>query len=307
MKVSIIGVGTLGSCIAYELAVRGIVDELVLLDIASDVALGHAYDILQAIAIRGKPRVRVGDYNDVAGSDVVVIAAGKPRTRDTVSRMQLAEDNARILAGVARKLLDHRVESIFITLTNPVDVMNYLIYRILGLPRGCFIGCGCQLDSARFRLVLSEELSIPLDRIEGYVIGEHGEHQVPIFSMVRVDGKPFMVPVDYRARIESRLLNFALEVIRRKGATVYGPAYHTAELVESIILDQKRLFCCSSIVDIDGLGEVSVGVPVVIGRCGVEYILKWGLSDDEYARFVDAAKTLYDYEHRIFKVVAEEY
>lgn len=306
MKVSVIGVGNLGSCIAYELAMRGIVDELILVDVAVDVAIGHAYDILQAIAIRGKPRIRVGDYSDVAGSEVVVVAAGKPRTKDTVSRMQLAEDNAKIIAGIAYKLLESRVESTFITLTNPVDVMNYLLYRIMGLPRYRFIGCGCQLDSARFRLILSEEFSLPLDEVEGYVIGEHGEHQIPLFSKVRISGKPFEIPIERRARIESRLLNFALEVIRRKGATVYGPAHHTVELVESILFDQKKMFCCSSIIDMDNLGEVSIGVPVIVGRRGVEEVLRWELAKEEYDAFVEATKVLHEYQHRILKAVLEE-
>ncbi|MCS7112784.1 MAG: malate dehydrogenase [Nitrososphaerota archaeon] len=307
MKVSVIGVGTLGSCIAYELAVKGIVDELVLVDVALDVVVGHRYDILQAVAIRGKPRIKVGDYSDIDGSDVVIVSAGKPRTKDTVSRMQLAEDNARIIAGVARKLLESRIESTFITLTNPVDVMNYLLYRMLGLPRYRFMGCGCQLDSARFRLILSEEFSLPLDEIEGYVIGEHGEHQIPLYSRVKIGGKPFEVPVECRARIESRLLSFALEVIRRKGATVYGPAHHTVELVESILFDQKRLFCCSSIIDLDGLEEVSIGVPVIVGRGGVEEVLRWDLAKEEYDAFVEAARTLYGYEHRILETITEEH
>jgi malate dehydrogenase len=307
LKVAIIGVGTLGSCIAYELAVKGIVDELVLVDIAVDIVEGHAYDILQAVAIRGKPRIRVGDYSDVYGSDVVVIAAGKPRTKDTPSRMQLAEDNAKIVAGIARRLLDHKVESTFITLTNPVDVMNYLLYRMMGLPRYRFIGCGCQLDSARLRIIVSEEYSLPLDEIEGYVIGEHGEHQVPLFSMVKVGGKPFSIPVEHRAKIQSRLVNFALEVIRRKGATVYGPAHHTVELIESIVFDQKKLFCCSAVIDVDGLGDISIGVPVIVGRGGVVEVLGWGLAGEERNAFIEAAKTLYEYERRILEAVAEEY
>ncbi|MEM2739249.1 MAG: malate dehydrogenase [Candidatus Bathyarchaeia archaeon] len=307
MKVSVIGVGNLGSCIAYELAVRGILDELVLVDVALDVVVGHRYDILQAVAIRGKPRIRVGDYSDVDGSDVVVVAAGKPRTKDTVSRMQLAEDNARIIAGVARKLLESKVESTFITLTNPVDVMNYILYRMLGLPRYRFIGCGCQLDSARFRLILSEEFSLPLNEIEGYVIGEHGEHQIPLFSRVKIGGKPFEVPVEYRSRIESRLLNFALEIIGRKGATVYGPTHHTVELVESVLFDQKKLFCCSAIIDVDGLGDISIGVPVIVGRGGVDEVLRWDLAEEERDAFVEAARALHGYEHKILEAVAEEH
>jgi malate dehydrogenase len=307
LKVSIIGVGTLGSCIAYELAVKGIIDELVLVDIAVDAVEGHAYDILQAVAIRGKPRIKVGDYSDVGGSDVTVVAAGKPRTKDTLSRMQLAEDNARIIAGIARRLLDYKVESTFIMLTNPVDVMNYLLYRIMDLPRYKFIGCGCQLDSARLRIIISEEYSLPLDEIEGYVIGEHGEHQVPLFSRVKVGGKPFSIPAEHRARIQSRLVNFALEVIRRKGATVYGPAHHTVELIESILFDQKKLFCCSVVIDIDGLGDISIGVPVIVGRGGVAEILGWGLAGEERNAFIEAAKTLYGYEHRILEAVAEEH
>lgn len=300
MKVSVIGVGKLGSCIAYELAVRGVVDELILVDVVRQLAEGQVYDILQTLAFRGGLKVKVGSYREVEGSDVIVLTAGKPRSPEMKSRLQLTEANARIVYDIGLNLKDHGVDSVFVTLTNPVDIMNYILYKAVGLPRDRFIGSGCQLDSARLRLILSEELSVPVSRIEAYVIGEHGERQVPVFSKAKVNGKPLTLRKELLSRVSNRLRGFALEVIRKKGATVYGPAYHTAELVKSILLDEKRLFCCSVVLAGEyGFSDVSIGVPVLVGRNGIEEILQWKLSREELEIFSEAASFLKNLESSV--------
>jgi len=181
-KATVIGVGNLGSCIAYELVARGIVDQIVLIDIYRELAEGNAEDISQAMAFRSNVEVAPGDYEDADGSEVVIVAAGKPRTPDMKSRMDLLKVNLRIIESVASDIRKIRGEPIVVTLTNPVDVMNYVMWKRTGFDRRRVIGSAGMLDSARFRKALSRKLGVPVLDVEAYVIGEHGDNQVPVFS-----------------------------------------------------------------------------------------------------------------------------
>jgi malate dehydrogenase len=292
-KATVIGVGSLGSCIAHEIANRGLVDELVLIDIYRGLAEGNAADIAQALAFRNNVKVTSGDYEDAEGSQVIVVTAGKPRTPKMKSRMALLEVNKKIISTVALNLRKVGGESVIVTLTNPVDVMNYIMWKETGLDRRVVLGSAGMLDSARFRTVLSRRYQTPILDVDAFVMGEHGDNQVPVFSQAKIGGEKKTFDEEERAEIMKELRQSALNVISKKGATVFAPATNTANMVETILKDEKKTAICSVVLDGEyGLRNVSIGVPVTLGRKGVEKILEWKLDREEKNSLFEGAKSL---------------
>jgi malate dehydrogenase len=292
-KATVVGVGSLGSCIAYEIANRGLVDELVLTDISRDLVEGNAADIEQGTAFRDDVKITAGDYDDMEGSQVVVVTAGKPRTPDMKSRMELLEANRQVIGEVAANLKKMKGDFVVITLTNPLDTMNYLMWKLSGLDRRRVLGSAGMLDSARFRNVLSRRYQAPVLDVDAYVIGEHGDNQVPVFSQVKIRGEKKNFSEQEKLEIADQLKNYALKVIAKKGRTIYAPANNTANMVQSILNDDRRLNVCSIVLDGEyGLKNVSIGVPVTLGRDGAEQIKEWTLDEQEKSTFHKGAETL---------------
>ena len=272
-KITCIGAGNLGAAIAYEIASRGIADELVLVDLLRDLAEGQAADILQALPYQNKTKVSSGDYPAMAHSDVIVLTAGKPRTPDIKDRLQLAHINIKIVGSILEEIKKYSPESIIITLTNPMDMINHFIFT-RGFAKEKVIGSGGQLDSSRFRVVLG----FPEKEVEAYVLGEHGEDQAPLFSRVRINGQKRDFIEEEKIHFREKIRQTALTVIQKKGATVFAPASNTTDMVEAIIKDQKKLMICSvNLQEEYGLYNVSLGVPVILGRKGVENVKEWQL------------------------------
>ncbi|MCS7120364.1 MAG: malate dehydrogenase [Nitrososphaerota archaeon] len=291
-KVAIVGVGNLGSCIAYEVANRGIVDELVLIDLYKELAEGHAEDIAQAIAFRNDTDVFAGDYSEIRGAKIIVVAAGKPRTPDMKSRMELLESNRRIIESVASEIKSHLSgkRPIIITLTNPVDVMNYLMQKATNIDRMRVIGSAGMLDSSRFRTILKQRFNVQVTDIETYVIGEHGEHQVPLFSHVKIKGEKKTFDLKEQEEILREIKSSASRIISKKGATIFAPANNTVNMIEMILKNEKKICICSVLLCGEyGLRDVSIGVPVILGPSGVEKILEYDLSEVEKQRFIEGA------------------
>ncbi len=284
-KISLIGAGNLGASIAYEIARRDIVEEIVLIDILPDLALGQAADIQHAIVSRSKTHVHSGSYEDLVNSKIIIITAGKPRTAEMKDRLQLAEINIKIMSSIANEIKKYARESIIITLTNPMDVINRYLFA-QGFNRFKVIGSGGELDSARFRVVLGE-LS------EGFILGEHGENQVPLFSKLMIDNQKQNFSEEEQEALQEKIRKVALEVIEKKGATIFAPAMHTAEMVQVIIKDEmKRLICSINLQGEYGLQDVSLGVPVILGKNGVERIEEWSLNAEEIEKLHMAGEKL---------------
>lgn len=301
-KATVVGVGSLGSCIAYQIANRGLVDELVLIDVYEELAEGNAADITQAMAFRSNVQVKAGNYGDAEGSEIIVVTAGKPRTPEMESRMELLEVNANIIRAVASNLKGIRGEPVIITLSNPVDIMNYIMWHSAGLDRGEVLGSAGMLDSARFRAVLSRRYKTPVLDVDAYVIGEHGENQVPVFSRVKMGGEKVFFGRDERAEIGEELRRSALDVISKKGATIFAPASNTVNLIQSILLDEKTIGVCSAVLDGEyDLEGVSIGVPVILGRRGAERILEWELDEEEKGSFYRGAEHVKGTVEEIFR------
>ena len=291
-KVSVIGAaGTVGAAAGYDIALRGIADELVYVDIPEqqDTTVGQAADTSHSVAYDTNTVIRQGDYAATAGSDVVVITAGLPRDPGD-TRLDLAADNAPIVAEI-----EHSTGYVTVTTSNPVDLLNRHIYETGDRSRRRVIGFGGRLDSARFRHVLARRFDTPVGNVEATILGEHGDAQVPVFSKVRVDGRDRFFDDDERAAILESLRTSAMAVIERKGATQWGPARGIGHVVEAVVRDTGAVLPCSVVLDGEyGQTEVSAGVPVKLGADGVASVVEWSLAADEQAGLERAATKLAD-------------
>ena len=301
-KVSVVGAaGTVGAAAGYNIALRDIADEVVFVDIPDkeDDTIGQAADTNHGIAYDSNTRVRQGGYEDTAGSDVVVITAGIPR-QPGQTRIDLAGDNAPIMEDIQSSLDEHNDDYVSLTTSNPVDLLNRHLYEAGDRSREQVIGFGGRLDSARFRYVLSEEFDAPVQNVDGTILGEHGDAQVPVFSKVRVDGTDPEFSDDEKEALLGDLQESAMDVIERKGATEWGPARGVAHMVEAILHDTGEVLPASVKLEGEfGHEDTAFGVPVRLGSTGVEEIVEWGLDDYEQDLMADAAEKLSDQYDKI--------
>jgi malate dehydrogenase len=264
---SVMGVGKVGGEVAFLAAALGLVDEITLHDTITPL-LDTGIDIT---VTRNPHRIR--------DADVFVFAAGTPRTPAIKTRADLLEANIPVADICSRYLEGFR--GVLITVTNPMDANNYYIWKKTGLPRERCIGFGGMLDSARFGCLLAEREI----RGEAFVLGEHGEHQVPVFSALAEE-----VPPAVREEMLGQLRTASMEVIRGKGGTVFGPAYHIARLMRTILKDEGAVLPCSCVLEGEyGISGCSLGVPARIGDGGVQEILEWDLDAWERERLSEAA------------------
>ncbi|MFB6121203.1 MAG: malate dehydrogenase [Halobacteriaceae archaeon] len=301
-KVSVIGAaGTVGAAAGYNIALRGVADELVFVDIPEkeDDTVGQAADVNHGVAYDTNTTVRQGTYEDTAGSDVVVITAGIPR-QPGQTRLDLADDNAPIMADIGESLAEHNDDFVTITTSNPVDLLNRHLYETGDRARETVIGFGGRLDSARFRYVLAERFDVPVENVEATILGEHGDAQVPVFSKVRVDGADPEFGEAEREDILSDLQTSAMNVIERKGATEWGPATGVGHMVEAVLRDTGEVLPGSIKLDGEfGHDDVALGVPVKLGADGVEEVVEWDLADYERDLLDEAAEKLSDQYARL--------
>jgi malate dehydrogenase len=270
-----------------------VVDELVFVDIPDmeEKTVGQAADTNHGIAYDSNTTVRQGDYAATEGSDVVVVTAGIPR-KEGQTRIDLAGDNAPIMADIGESLAEYNDDFVSITTSNPVDLLNRHLYEAGDRDRGKVIGFGGRLDSARFRYVLSQRYDVPVQNVEATILGEHGDAQVPVFSKVRVDGRD----PDFAGQKEEILGDLqasAMDVISRKGATQWGPATGVAHMVEAVLRDTGEVLPGSVVLDGEyGYEDTAFGVPVKLGADGVEEVVEWELDDYETELMDEAAEKL---------------
>jgi malate dehydrogenase len=275
-RLAVIGVGRIGGEVAYLASAMGIADDLVLYDSAQDLLRAQVLDLRHT----GLDMEISTDTRDIRAADVCIFSAGLPRNPSVKTRADLLEVNLPATGEVAALLNDFT--GILITVTNPMDINNYYLHVKTGIPRERCIGFGGQLDSARFGIALRER------NISGFpfVLGEHGEHQVPVFSRL---GKK--VDVRQRDEILSELKGASMEVIKGKGGTVFGPALHLTQLVRMILLNTRELAVCSAILEGEyGISRCSLGVPVVVGSGGIQKIEEWHLDSWERKKMDEAGR-----------------
>ncbi|WP_232703274.1 malate dehydrogenase [Halobacterium wangiae] len=294
-KVSIVGAaGTVGAAAGYNLALRNVADELVFVDIPDkeDETVGQAADANHGVAYDSNTEVYQGDYEDTAGSDVVVITAGIPR-QPGQTRIDLAGDNAPIMEDIGSSIAEHNDDFVTVTTSNPVDLLNRHLYETGDRDRNKVVGFGGRLDSARFRYVLGQRFDAPVQNVEATILGEHGDAQVPVFSKVRVNGTDPDFGDDEKDEILGELKTSAMNVIEKKGATQWGPATGVAHMVEAILRDTGEVLPGSVVLDGEfGLDDVGLGVPVKLGSNGVEEVVEWDLTEYERDQLGEAAEKL---------------
>jgi malate dehydrogenase len=293
-KITVVGAGNVGATCAQRLAERDYAD-VVLVDIVEGIARGKALDLSQAGPVSGyEARISgTNDYADTSGSDVVIITSGFPR-QPGMSRDDLLAKNKEVVSGVAAQVKQRSPNAIVIVVTNPLDAMCHAVYDVAQFPRERLIGMAGILDTARFRTFIAWELAVSVRDVTALVLGGHGDTMVPIVSSVRVGGVPVreLLP---EARIEAivqRTRDGGAEVVKllEKGSAFYAPAAATVEMVDAILLDQRRVLPCAALCHGEyGIDELFVGVPVRLGREGMEGIVEMALEPSEQAALESSA------------------
>lgn len=290
LKVVVVGAGQVGSTFAYAMLLEGVVGEIVLIDIDRERVEGEAMDLNHAVPLSNSIRIRVGDYIDCAGADIVAIAAGVSQ-RPGESRLELLQRNAAIFRDIVPRITAHNQDGILLVATNPVDVLSYVAWKVSGFPAERVIGSGTVLDTARFRYLLGQHLGVDPRSVHAYIVGEHGDSEVPIWSLANVGGMRLgnfcaQHGCDLTAEIQERIFtqtrDAAYEIIDRKGATYYAVAVGLLRIAEAILRDQRTVLSVSSLVPGHyGIHDVYLSLPAVVSRQGVQDVLHLTLSEQE--------------------------
>jgi malate dehydrogenase len=298
-KVTVIGAGNVGASAALYLAERGLAD-VMLIDIVEGMPQGKALDMQQATGLwnRGGKIEGSNDYASVAGSDVVIMTAGFPR-KPGMSRTDLLKANADIIRPAAEAVKKHAPNATVIVVTNPLDVMAHLFWKVTGFPKARVLGMAGILDSARFRAFIGMELGVSAADVQAMVLGGHGDSMVPLPRYTTVGGIAVteLIPADRLNAIIQRTRDGGAEIVKllKTGSAYYAPAMSAVEMAESILTDQKRIAPCSVLLEGQyGLKDLFLGVPVVIGGKGVEKIIELKLSQDETAALHKSGKDVAD-------------
>jgi malate dehydrogenase len=297
MKVTVVGAGAVGASCAEYIAIKNFASEVVLLDIKEGYAEGKAMDLMQTASLNGfdtKITGSTNDYSKSANSDICVITSGIPR-KPGMTREELIGINAGIVKTVSSNLIQHSPNTIIIVVSNPMDTMTYLVHKTTDLPKNRIIGMGGALDSARFKYRLAEALGAPISDVDGMVIGGHSDT-----GMVPLTAHATRNSVKVSEFLTAERLEQVKEDTKVGGATLtkllgtsawYAPGAAVSALVQAIACDQKKLFPCSVLLEGEyGLNDLCIGAPVILGRNGIESIVKIKLSEAEKAHLMQSAE-----------------
>ena len=296
MKITVVGAGAVGASCAEYIALKNFASEVVILDIKEGFAEGKAMDLMQTASLNNFDTTIIGttnDYSRTSGSDICVITSGIPR-KPGMTREELIGINAKIVSEVSSNLIRFSPDAILIIVSNPMDSMTYLVHKKTGLPKNRIIGMGGALDSARFKYRIAEALNCPISDVDGIVIGGHSDKgMVPLISKATRNS----------ILISNFLSNEILENIKQEtkigGATLtkllgtsawYAPGAAVSSIVHSIACDQHKMFPCSALLNDEyGLSDLCIGVPVILGKNGIEKIIELELNDSEYEHLKQSA------------------
>ena len=300
-KVAIIGAGFVGSSIAYALALRDIAREIVLIDVNEEKTNGEALDIRHGIPSMGTADLYAGDYSDCKDCDLIIITAGRGR-RHGESRLDMTRENLAIMKSVITSIKEHYTRGAIMIISNPVDIMTYKAAEWMELPNGMVFGTGCVMDTSRFIRTLADYTELSTGVINGYVVGEHGDGQIPVWSKVTIGG----IPLDDYCKEANIELNDAIkhnlaektktmgaDIIAAKGKTHYGIATCVCHLADAIINQKPTIASVSSpLMGEHGCRGVALSVPSVVGPSGVQQRIREKWSPEEYRIFFDSVENL---------------
>ncbi len=302
-KVAIIGAGFVGATSAYAIVISGLCSELVMIDIDKDKLHGEVMDLLHGASFVKPVQILAGNYADASGADVVLIAAGVSQ-KPGESRLDLVYRNTEVFQDIIPKICSTCPNAILLVVTNPVDVLTYVTLKISGFPANRVIGSGTILDSSRFRQVLSDFIGVAAVNIHAYIIGEHGDTEVPVWSLANVAGVSLEEyctsalnlnrPLE-KDKLFCEVRNAAYEIIKGKGATYYAVGLAVRRIMEALLRDENSILTVSSLInDIYGVSDICLSLPSIVNASGVHRVLKLPISSEEKEEFLHSAKTVKD-------------
>lgn len=300
-KIAIIGAGFVGSSIAYALTLKDIAREIVMVDINKEKTAGEAWDIRHGIPSMGTVDLYAGDYSDCAECDMVIITAGRGRKQGE-SRLDMTNENLKILKDVISSIQKYYTRGVILLISNPVDILTYKATEWMKLPDGCVFGTGCILDTSRFVRAVADYVDLSTGVINGYLVGEHGDGQVPLWSRVTVGGIPIEsycseAGLEWNKRVRDSIAEktktMGSEIIRIKGRTHYGIATCVCYLADAVLNQRPTIASVSSTLQGEhGVRGVSLSVPSVIGPAGVQQRIREKWTPEEYRGFFDAVENI---------------
>jgi L-lactate dehydrogenase len=301
-RIAIIGAGNVGATCAYTLLLRGLAEEIVLVDTNKDKAKGEAMDLDHAIPFTLPTRVWAGDYADCASAAVTIITAGGAQLKLGQTRLDLIKATTKIFREIVPKVVRANPDGILLIASNPVDAMTYAAWKLSGLPSQRVIGSGTILDTARFRYLLSQHFGVDSRSVHAFIVGEHGDSEVPVWSLANIAG---MRLTDFCAvrgiaydqsvmdNIYRQTRDAGYSVVNLKGATYYAIAAGLAEIVEAILRNQSTVLTVSSLVNnYCGINDISMSLPTALNQSGVEWVLPMALNQQETKAMCRSAEVL---------------
>jgi L-lactate dehydrogenase len=291
-KVVVIGVGAVGSTTAYTLLLRSRMDELVLIDANAGKAVGDALDMNHGMPFLGQTKVWAGTYEDCKDADIVIITAGAAQ-KPGEPRLNLLKRNIAIYESIVSEVLKYNDDGILLIATNPVDIMSYFCWKKSGWPTHRVIGSGTLLDSARFRYLIGERLQLDPRSVHAHIIGEHGDSELPLWSLANVAGSSISLSEEEKSDLFKHTRDAAYEIIEAKGATYYAIALALDRIVTAILCNESAVLNVSTLVEnYHGLSDVYMGVPCVVDRQGVREVLDIPITEEEKALLHRSANKL---------------
>ena len=300
-KAAIIGCGFVGSASAFSLMQSGLFSELVLIDANREKAEGEALDIAHGIPFARQMKIYAGDYDDIMDSAVIIVTAGANQKPDE-TRLDLVHKNVEIFKSIIPEIAKRDYQGILLIVANPVDILTYTALKLSGMPENRVIGSGTVLDTARLKYRLGEHLSVDSRSVHAFIVGEHGDSEIAVFSSANVSGIPLNRFCEMRGhfeheaatrRIAEEVKNSAYEIIAKKHATYYGIAMSVKRICEAIVRDEKSILPVSSMMHGEyGISDVALSMPAIVGKDGVETRVPISISEEEEAKLKESADTL---------------
>ncbi len=288
-KVVIVGMGNVGSTIAYTLLLRERVDELVLIDANEEKAKAQALDLNHGLPFLGKTEVWAGTYHDCKGADIIILTAGVAQ-KPGETRIDLLKNNIAIMDDIISSIAQFNKEAILLVVTNPVDILSYYTWKKSGFPQHKVIGSGTVLDSSRFRYLIGKMLRVDCRDVQAHIIGEHGDSSVPLWSNANLSGASLALTNEEKEELYVNTRDAAYQVIQGKGSTYYAVALACEKICTAILKNEAAVLHVSTLLtDFHGVSDVYLGVPTIIDQSGVKEIVQINLSQKEKSQFIHSA------------------
>ncbi len=310
-KVVLVGTGFVGMSMAYALLNQGGVNELVLIDVAKEKAVGEAMDLSDGVpCASARMVIRAGDYDECKDANIVVITAGVAQ-KPGETRLDLAKTNAKIIKEVTENVVKSGFKGIFLIASNPVDVMTYVVGKVSGFPTNKVIGSGTVLDTARLRFLVAEHLNVSSKNVHAYIMGEHGDSSFVPWSKSYIGCKPLKDIIEERKEPEDVLENIykqvqqeAYEIINKKKATYYGIGMGLTKIIKAILNDEHEILTVSTYLNGEyGQNDIFIGVPAIVNASGIQEILNLKLSEEEKEKFNYSCSVLNEMKEEIKDII----